>query len=152
VGLGPVKLPDYLFRSSMAIRKSPNEVGYLEDALWAERLDTACQRVLADNLATLLPSGIVHRSAWRAEEIACELHVTLDQFDVDAKGQAVLAARWRILSPAGATTLDVGQSRLSKQCLAPAADPQAAAAALSDLLADLSTQLSNVIKAKTASP
>src|ERR1043166_632456 len=37
VGVGPVKLPAYLFDSSLAIRKGTNEINYLAMALWAER-------------------------------------------------------------------------------------------------------------------
>ena len=40
VGLGQVKLPAYLFNSSLVVRKGTNEVEYLPSVLWAERLDT----------------------------------------------------------------------------------------------------------------
>ena len=56
VGLGQVKLPDYLYKQSLAVRKGANEVDYVETALWAETLSNGFQRVLAANLAALLPS------------------------------------------------------------------------------------------------
>ena len=152
VGVGQVKLPGYLFRTSMAVRKSPTEVSYLENAAWAERLDTGCQRVLAANLAALLPTDNIHLSAWRPQEVACEVQVVLDQFDVGTDGGAVLVARWRVLSPGGVITLKAGDSHLSKQGSAPASSPQAAAATLSDLLADLSRELASAIKANVPSP
>ena len=56
VGLGQVKLPAYLFETSLAVRKGTNEIEYLPSSLWAERLDTGFQRVLAANLAIVLPT------------------------------------------------------------------------------------------------
>src|SRR5262245_29025896 len=63
VGLGPVKLPAYLFNASLAVRKGTNEVEYSDSAIWAERLDAGFQRVLAANLAIDLPTEQVRMSA-----------------------------------------------------------------------------------------
>src|SRR5580698_3743920 len=55
VGIGLVKMPAYLLRDSVAVRNGANEIEYLEDALWAERLDRSFQQTLALNLSKLLP-------------------------------------------------------------------------------------------------
>ena len=146
VGLGPVKVPGYLFRTSMAVRSGPTEVEYLDNAQWAERIDTGCQRVLAANLATLLPSDRIRRSAWRPQEVACEVQVAFDQFEVDTVGRGVLVARWRITSAESAALLKAGASRLTKPGPAPADNPEGAAATLSDLLADLSRELADAVR------
>src|SRR5262245_42813820 len=39
IGLGFVKMPSYALRDSLAIRRGPTEIEYLDDALWGERLD-----------------------------------------------------------------------------------------------------------------
>ncbi len=39
VEVGFVKMPSYFLRNSLILRKSDIELDYLEDALWAERLD-----------------------------------------------------------------------------------------------------------------
>ena len=92
VGVGQVKLPAYLFNTSLAVRKGTNEIEYLPSALWAERLDTGFQRVLAANLAIVLPTDQIRLSAWRSEDVAAEVYVTIEQFDVDASGRGVLVA------------------------------------------------------------
>jgi uncharacterized protein len=148
LGLGPVKLPGYLFRIPMAMRKGPTEIEFLHDALWAERLDTGCQRVLAANFSTLFPGAQVQLNSWRTQEVRCAIYVEVQQMDVDTVGKATLLAHWRGLAPAG-TLLKAGESRLSKQAASPAADPAAAAAALSDLLADLSKEIAGAITAAT---
>jgi uncharacterized lipoprotein YmbA len=149
VGVGQVKLPAYLFNTSLAVRKGTNEVEYLPSALWAERLDTGFQRVLAANLATLLPTERVCLSAWRSEDVAAEVYVTLEQFDVDAGGRGVLVARWRILSPGGEKLLKAGEGRFSGQGPSPDAGASGAVATLSELVADLSRQLARALQEAT---
>jgi hypothetical protein len=73
VGIGLVKIPAYLMRDSIAIRTGENEIEYLDDALWAERLDQSLQQTLAQNLSKLLPSDKFypmdweHDNAWKRE-------------------------------------------------------------------------------------
>jgi hypothetical protein len=145
VGLGPVKLPAYLFDTSLAVRKGTNEIEYLPSALWAERLDTGFQRVLAANLAIVLPTDRIHLSAWQKDAVAAEVHVIIEQFDVDATGRGLLVARWRILSPGGEKMLKAGSSRLSRQGSPPDAGTSGAVATLSELVADFSRQLAKAL-------
>jgi uncharacterized protein len=146
VGLGQVKLPAYLFNTSLAVTKGTNEIEYLASALWAERLDTGFQRVLAADLAIVLPTEQVRLSSWQKDDVAAEVYVTVEQFDVDAKGQGVLNAQWRILSPGGEKVLKAGGSHLSKQGPPPDASASGAVATLSTLVADLSRQLAQALK------
>jgi uncharacterized protein len=150
VGLGQVKLPAYLFNTPLAVRKGTNEVEYLDSALWAERLDTGFQRVLAANLAIILPTDRILLSAWQRDAVAAELYVALEQFDVDATGQGVLVARWRILSPGGEKLLKAGSSRLSRQGPPPDAGASGAIATLSHLVADFSRQLAQALQEATS--
>jgi uncharacterized lipoprotein YmbA len=145
VGVGQVKLPAYLFNTSLAVRNGTNEIEYLARALWAERLDTGIQRVLAANLATLLPTDQIRFSSWRSEDVAAEVHVAIEQFDVDSSGGGVLVAWWRILSPGGEKTLKAGECRVERQGPSPDANPSGAVATLSDLMAVLSRQLAQAI-------
>jgi uncharacterized lipoprotein YmbA len=150
VGVGQVKLPAYLFNTSFAVRTGTNEINYLPSVLWAERLDTGLQRVLAANLATLLPTDQVRLSAWRSEDVSAEVYVAMEQFDLDAKGNGVLVAWWRILAPGGEKTLKAGETRLTRQGPLPEADPAGAVATLSELVGDLSRQLAQAVKEKVS--
>ncbi len=146
VGLGQVKLPAYLFNTSLAVRKGTNEVEYLDSAIWAERLDACFQRVLAANLATVLPSEQVRMSAWKRDDVAAEVYVAIEQFDVDTSGHGVMIAQWRILSPGGEKVMKSGGSRLSRKGPAPDAGASGAVATLSELVADLSRQLAQALQ------
>ncbi len=152
VGLGKVKLPAYLFDTSFAVRKGTNEVEYLPSVLWAERLDTGCQRALAANLAALLPSDQVRLSAWQSSDVSAEVYVTIEQFDVDARGQGVIAATWRVMAPGGEKTLKTGQCRLARQGPSPQTNPSGAVATLSDLLVELSRQLARALQESATAP
>ena len=149
VGMGPVKLAAYLFNTSLAVRNGTNEIVYLPSALWAERLDTGLQRVLAADLATLLPTDQIRLSAWQSVDVSVEVYIAIDRFDVDARGQGVLVAWWRILSPGGEKTLKAGESRQTRQGPLPEANPSGAVATLSELAADLSRQLAQAVKETT---
>ena len=150
VGLGQVKLPAYLFDTSLAVRKGTNEVEYLPSALWAERLDTGFQHVLAANLATLLPSDHIHLSAWQKDAVAAEVYVILHQFDVDSTGHGVLVAQWRILSAGGEKILKAGGTRLTRQGPPPDEGASGAVATLSELVANFSRQLAQALQEATS--
>lgn len=152
VGVAQVKLPDYLFNTSLAIRQGANEVDYSQLTLWAERLDAGVQRALAANLAVLLPSNRIRLNAWRSEDVNVEVHVALERFDVDGNGQAVLVAWWRILSPGGDQTYQSGETRLQRAGPSPYGDPAGAIANLNSLLTDFSRQLAEVTKAACPAP
>ena len=146
VGVGYVKLPAYLFNTSIAVRSNANEIAYLDSALWAERVDLGLQRVIAANLATLLPTDLIRLSSWSPEDVAVEVYVAVERFDVTAAGQAALVARWRVLSPGGKQTLHTGECRLTRAGPMPATDPAGAVSSLSELAAELSRQLVEAIK------
>jgi len=144
--MGQVKLPAYLFSTSLAVRQGTNEIAYLPAAFWGERLDTGLQRVLAANLATLLPTDQIRLSAWQSGDVSVEVYVAIERFEVDARGQGVLVAWWRILSPGGEKTVKAGECRLARQGPAPDTDPSGAVATLSQLVADLSRQIAQAIR------
>ena len=146
LGVATVKVPSYLLRNSMAVRRGTNEVAYLEAASWAERLDLGLQRVLAANLATLLPTDRVHLSAWEPSDVSVEVFVTVEQFDVDEKGAGVLTAWWRLVSPVGERELKTGRFHRTQPGPVPRTDPQGATATMSALVADFSRELTEVIK------
>ena len=147
LGIGFIKLPAYLFNSAVAVRTAPNEISYLDNVLWAERLDNGLQWILAANLATLLPTDRIRLSAWQPEDVTVEVYVTVEQFDVDSTGRGVLVAWWRILSPGGGKTLKAGQFRAARPGPVLNTDPQGAIATLSELAADLSREIAVGIKA-----
>lgn len=147
VGVGRVKIPDYLLDTSLAVRRGTNEIDYLLLSVWAERLDSGLQNTLAANLATLLPTDQIRLSDWQSDDISLEVHISIEQFDVNAQGTGVLVAWWRVVSPGGEKTLKAGNSRFTRKGPSPDTDPSGAVATLSELVVDLSRQLSEAVAA-----
>ncbi len=149
VGIGQVRLAAYLFSTSFAVRKGANEIDYLPATFWGERLDVGLQRVLAANLASLLPTDQIRLSAWQSADVSVEVYVAVERFEVDPRGQAEIVAWWRVLSPGGEKTLKAGECHRTRQGPAPDADPAGAVATLSELAADLSRQVAQAVKEST---
>jgi uncharacterized lipoprotein YmbA len=146
VGVGFVKVPRYLLRDSLAVRMGANEVAYLDDAFWAERLDQCLQRTLASNLSALLPSDRVYLSAWGRDQVMVRLFVNVEQFDVDTQGRGTLVAWWRITAPDSDKPLKSGQTRLARPGPSPHGNPQVIATTLSALTAEFSRELAQAIR------
>lgn len=146
VGIHAVKMPGYLSRKSFAIRRDNNEIVYLESADWAERLDTSLQRVLAADLARLIPTDQVRLSRWAAETVSVEVDVNVDRFDVDSRGQGSLVAWWLLLSPDGEKVIDSGRFSTTRKGPPPDKDPLGASNLMSHLVSDLAETLAHAIK------
>ena len=146
VGISPIKMPDYLLRSEMVLRKGANEIEYLENTLWAERLDRSFQHTLAANLATQLPGSQLQLSAWRNGEVALVATVVVERFDVDAQGKGTLVAHWRVESVARPQAMKSGECNLTLSGPAPFANPGAIATTLSELTAQFSEVLAQAIR------
>jgi len=146
VGIAFVKMPTYLFRKSMAVRNGANEIEYVEDALWAERLDQSFQRMLAANLSRLLPSANIHLTDWPRDQEVIKVFIDIQQFDVDSDGRGNLNANWRLTAPDSDQRLKSGQARLTRIGASPRDHPEVIATTLSDLTAVFSRELAQSIR------
>lgn len=139
IEVGFVKMPSYLLRESMVIRKSASEIEVLDDAVWAEQLDEGFRRVLQENLSSA--SDQAQLSATGRNEATLRLSVDVEQFDVDAQGQGTLLANWRITEPGASKPMKSGQAHLTKSGPPPRGNPQAVATTLSALIGEFSGEL-----------
>lgn len=145
VGIRQVKVPGYLSTKSFAIRKDNNEIDYPESLEWAERLDGSLQHVLGADLSALIPTDQVRFSMWDPETVAVQIEINVARFDVDSRGEAVLIAWWRLLSPYG-EVISSGRFSATRKGQSPAADPRGAVSSMSGLVGDLAEKLAQEIK------
>jgi uncharacterized lipoprotein YmbA len=139
--VGFVKMPAYLLRDSMVIRKSANEVDYLETALWAERLDRSFRQTLEQNLWLLLASDPAYLSASEHDRVGVRVSVNVQRFDVDIEGRGTLLAIWRFTGVGADKPMNTGQVRLTRPGPSPRGNPQAITTTLSALTADFSREV-----------
>lgn len=92
-----VRLPDYLDRPQIVSRSGANALEINDDDRWGEPLDESVQRVLAENLSHFLPSArVVVPQEVGGERIRYEYMVSLDAYEPDGRGNAVMRGRWHL--------------------------------------------------------
>ena len=115
IGVGPVRIPEYLDRRTIVLRNSRNEFEVAEVSQWAEPLGDTFARVLADNLSVLLDTRRVTLFPWRpAMPIERQVAVQVAQFDGMLGGAVVLRAHWQVLAGDGKRMLDSGYTAVAE--------------------------------------
>ena len=145
VEIGFVKMPAYLLRDSIAVRNGLNEIEYLEDALWAERLDQSFQRALMADLCRPVAADNTLFAGTDRKKESVRIFITVHQFDVDTRGHGTLVAQWRIAAPDGNESIS-GHTSLARTGRPPRGDPAAIAATMSELTAEFSNELARSLK------
>ena len=130
----------------MVIRRSAEEVEYLETALWAERLDQSFRQTVAENLFLLLASDRAYLSASERDQLVMRVSVNVEQFDVDAEGRGTLLAEWRLTAAGADKPLKIGQTRLTRPGPDPRGNSQAITTTLSTLVAEFSRDLAQALR------
>jgi len=146
VGIGFVQMPSYLLKNSLAVRNGGNEIEYIEDAMWAERLDQCFQHTLAANLSRELSSDRIYLTDWGRDDVTVKLSINVQQFDVDTRGRGTLIAQWRISAPYCDIPLKTGDARLARTGPSPHGHPDVIATTLSGLAAEFSSDLAQSIR------
>lgn len=141
-----VETPAYLDNPSLAVRQNGNVITYAQYHQWAEPVHLGVTRSLSEHLAGLLGASRVNPANRRYPSGDClEVQAVLSQFEITATGQALLAARWRILHTGTGAVLHAGLSKLtSGQPQAPL-DYSASVQALSETIALWSQQVAQAI-------
>jgi uncharacterized lipoprotein YmbA len=145
VEVGFVKMPPYLLRDALVVRKNATEFESFENALWAERLDQCFQRTLEENLSALLLTNQVYTAIAERDRLMVKISVNVQQFDVDTQGQGTLIASWRLTIPGNENFVKSGLTHLTRSGPPPLGNPQAIATTLSALTADFSGELAQAI-------
>jgi uncharacterized lipoprotein YmbA len=97
IGIGPVKIPEYLNQSEMVTRITQNEIRVDEFAKWAEPLENNISRALAENLSSLLCLRSIVIFPWgRQTPIDYRIDVHVIQMDGVLGESASLDVAWSI--------------------------------------------------------
>jgi uncharacterized protein len=97
VGLRPVRLPEQLDRPQIVTRVGPNRLQLADFDLWAAPLSETFTRVLAEDLAILVPTDRVLVFPWPRESLVdYEVAVAVVRFEGALGGDCSLVADWTI--------------------------------------------------------
>jgi len=101
-----VQVPDYLDRPQLVEHASPNELKLVNSDQWAERLSLNIARVVAQNLAAMVPADAIVTVPVRAAlPYDFEVILVLNEFELDQNSAAVLGGRWSVTNADGTKEL-----------------------------------------------
>lgn len=95
IGLGTIRIPDYLNRPQIVLAISANQYQLSEEHRWTERLDQNIALSLFKALPRQLGTDRLIRYPW-SQRVAIDYQIDIDilEFNVDANGQSRLIAQW----------------------------------------------------------
>jgi uncharacterized lipoprotein YmbA len=113
IGVGPIKIPEYLDRPQMATRSTPDSLKFAEFDKWAEPLEKDLARVLAENLSILLSTDRVVVFPWAGPmHVLYQVTVDVAQMEYTPDGKVMLVAGWSVLGNEGGELLAIKRSRI----------------------------------------
>jgi uncharacterized protein len=144
IGLGPVRLPEYLDRPELVIRTSPNGFDLSEIYRWAEPLSDNFRHVLATDLIAQLGGGDLVQYPWFAgTRLDYVVQVQVEHFEAGVDHSTQLSAHWELKPPNGDQVLASNETQLSRPV--DSLEGDTVAAALSTDLGALARQIAAAI-------
>jgi len=142
IGLGPVRLPEYLDRPQIVSQASPTRLQLSNAHRWAEPLAQSFARTLLANLGQALPGTQLVAWPWRAaQQPALQIAVDVQRFERAADGSMVLGARWSVQRGATDSNPLLHSTSLSLPIAGAADDYDALVAAASAAVAALARDI-----------
>jgi uncharacterized lipoprotein YmbA len=141
LGLGPLRVPDYLSRTQIVTRISSSEVHVDEFNRWAEPIDDAIYRNVAASVDGQVDGLVVVGYPFsNAIDYDYQLTGRIDRFDVDQDGSAVLAVQWTVAGTDAKIMVPLRRSRYEAQ-VTRQDDMNSVARAMSDCLGQFSREI-----------
>jgi len=101
LGIGDVRVADYLEKPELVTRLAPTHLKVHEEERWAGSLAGGIQLTLQKNLSSLLPGHTVLGYPWdEPVSDAYRLYVSVDRFDGDANGTVILEGHYSLADQA----------------------------------------------------
>ena len=102
IGIGPIRIPDYLDQPRIVTRETPNEIARAEFDRWGEPMKDNLTRVLAKNLSILLCTKTIAFFPWKGGvPIDYRIEMEVLRLDGSLGGNVTLEAWWMVLSGDG---------------------------------------------------
>jgi len=145
VGIGPVKLADYLDQSLLVTRTSDNQAVKAEFDRWVGSFKDNFVNVLADNIGFLVPTERIYLYPWRVS-VPIDYQVVVDIVRCDGRlGDAAwLEARWSLFGGPEKKLLKTNRSSIREPVSG--ADYAALVAAQSRAVGQLSQEIVEAIQ------
>ena len=151
LGIGPVRLPEYLDRAQFVTRLSANRLQLADSHRWAEPLNKNIARVMGKTLAALLgPSHIVFHP-WPSSRTAdYQFLADVLHFENESDGAARMVVLWSVKDKDGGVVLP--ERRSSYLVPALSRDPEGQVAALNQALGTFCREIARELTELQAKP
>ena len=151
LGIGPVRLPEYLDRPQLVTRLSPNRLHLADSHRWAEPLKTNISRVMGENLAALLGTDRILLHPWPASRATdYQLLVEVLHYENESDGAARLVALWSVRGKDGGIVLP--ERRSSLLVAAASRDREGQVAALNEALGSFCREIAQALAPVLGTP
>ncbi len=99
IGVGPVKIPEYLNRPQIVTQDKNKMLKFAEFDRWGEPLDSAICRLINECLTVMLPSAAIRLFPWNLD-IPVDYQVVIDivQLECDLEQDLYLSAQWSVIN------------------------------------------------------
>ncbi|MDD5664826.1 MAG: PqiC family protein [Candidatus Omnitrophica bacterium] len=140
VGIGPIKIPEYLNRPQIATVNKNRMITFAQFDRWGEPLDLSILRVLSENLASSMTGVDIEMYPWNML-MPVRLQVVLDvvQIDVELEKDLIFVVRWSVLDLKN-KSLVLSKRTVLKEPVKPS-NYSGVAAALSSVLGRLGNEI-----------
>ena len=99
IGLGPIRLPEYLDRFQMVVAVSENKYKLMDGHRWAEKLDQNISLALFKTLPSQLGTDRMIRYPWpQRPGVDFQVKIDILELNIDQDGLSQLIAQWSIKS------------------------------------------------------
>ncbi len=148
LGVGPLRLPEYLNRSQIVTRGGGSELEVDEFSRWAEPLTQALHRVVSTDVDNMMNGVMVIAFPWEAvvhNEVDYRLLGEVTRFDADRSGRVVLDIQWAISDITGQPAVVIRRTKYETRAARPD-DPAIVVSAMNDALAMFSRDVASELE------
>jgi uncharacterized lipoprotein YmbA len=156
LGLGPLRMPEYLNRSQIVTRGANAEMQVDDFSRWSEPLSTSLLRIVSTDVDNLLEGVVVVVFPYEPfvrNQVTYRLVGDINRFEADHQGRIVLEIQWGVADADGNMAVPVRRNRYTAQAgtagnAETTVEPGAVVAAMNEALAQFSRDVA--AKMKTA--
>jgi len=147
LGIGPIKIPEYLNRNGLVFNREGNLLYVASNERWAEPLANGVERVMGLNLGRILNTENVQSFPWfRSQQPDYAIQISLIALDANNQ-RASMTAEWVVQKPKTEQFLIRRISTLAHELPEGAVNAGQIAPAYSELLEQLSQLIASTIAA-----
>ncbi len=145
IGIGPIRVPDYIDRPQIVTRGASSEIALAEFDRWGEPVKDNLTRVLAKNLSILICTNTIAFFPWRGGiPIDYRIEMEVLRLDGSLSGNVSLEAWWMIFNGDGKKMLFGKKSNITE--VVGGQDYKSLVAAQSRALGRLSRDIAEAIR------